>query len=131
MSIFVKSLPRVLSRVMGWKALGKSYCSFFGLGMMTDSAALSCDGQMPLSSMALKRLASAVSSGKSSKMNLRCHHMRWSPPGAKVLDMRARHSMTSATEMGGQEHSSRSGRPLTTSQSIAPEEVVLLKWSCM
>ena len=81
--------------------------------------------------MLLKTLARAVSSGKSSKMSFKCRHVRWSPPGAEVLEVRARLSMISATEIGGQERSGRSGRSLMISQLISPEAAVLLKCSCM
>ena len=76
-------------------------------------------------------LAKAVSSGKSLKMSFKCRHVRWSPPGAEVLEVRAKLSMISATDIGGQDHLGRPGSSLMMSQLISPEATVLLKCSCM
>ena len=81
--------------------------------------------------MLLKMLAKAVSSGKSFKMSFKCRHVRWSPPGADVLEVRARLSMISVTDIEGQDHSGKSGSSLMISQLISPEAAVLLKCLCM
>ena len=44
---FSMSLPRVLSRTMGWKAFGWSYEVLLGLGMMIVDKILKCLGQYP------------------------------------------------------------------------------------
>ena len=76
-------------------------------------------------------LAKAVSSGKSLKTSFKCRHVRWSPPGVDVLEVRARLSMISATKMGGQDHSGKLGSSLIMSQLISPEATVPLKCPCM
>ena len=116
---------------MGQKAFGRSYRSFLGLGIMMESATLSWDGHILLSRMPLKMLAKVVSSGKSLKTSFKCHHVRWSPPGVDMLEVRARLSMISATEMGGQDHSGKLGSSSIMSQLISPEAAVLLKCPCM
>ena len=76
-------------------------------------------------------LAKAVSSGKLLKTSFKCRHMRWSPLGADVLEVRARLSMISTTEMGGQDCLGRLSSSLIMSQLISPEAAVLLKCPCM
>ena len=44
---FSMSLPVVFNRTIGQKDLGVLYDSLLGLGMMTELAALKCEGQYP------------------------------------------------------------------------------------
>ena len=53
--IFVRSLPIVLSRLMGLNAFGTLYLGLFGLGMMMQVDCLNHEGQTPLARTWLNR----------------------------------------------------------------------------
>ena len=83
--IFLISLPVVLSKKIGQKALEESYNSLLGLGIIMDVNTLKCIGQWPNSMHALAILISFLRYITSLTILLRCLYDNLSSPRVDKL----------------------------------------------
>jgi hypothetical protein len=75
-SIFLNSLPMMLSKTIGQNIFGMSWCGFPGLGMITDTDSLKQLGQWPREMQEFSIERRILAQSLSSIRTLRCHQVR-------------------------------------------------------
>jgi hypothetical protein len=103
-SIFLKSLPIVFSGTIRQNIFGVLWHGFPSLGIMTDTDSLKQVGQWPREIQAFPTKKRVLAQSSSKIRTLRCLQVRWSGPGAEVLEHASRESHSSFRVKGVHSH---------------------------